>query len=63
MTLKHFPINYVCYDIKRFKTNERELRDYSNVPKQNIEKWVNKQNNTHYEADLQKAIQASLEDH
>ena len=24
--LKNFPINYLCYDTNRFKTNEKELR-------------------------------------
>ena len=39
-TLKYFPINYVVHDPVRFETTELDLRDYSNLPKENIDAWV-----------------------
>ena len=43
MTIKNFPVNIIMNDPKIFKTKERLLRDFSNVPQQKIDAWVKRQ--------------------
>ena len=40
VTLKIFPTNAVQIDEEKFKTNERDLKDMSNVPLDNVKKWI-----------------------
>ena len=43
MTLKNFPVDIIMKDPTIFKTNEKVLRDFSNVPTGKIDAWVERQ--------------------
>ena len=38
--VQDFPVNFVMQNSSRFTTNEVQLRDLSNVPKDRINEWV-----------------------
>eukprot|EP01084_Bolivina_argentea_P082371 149133_1 len=41
LTIKHFPVNYIILnDNKKFNVKECDLKDRSNLPRENIDLWI-----------------------